>query len=158
MPDHSAESDPNSVSYDIEHTYGIYHLRNEDLTTSPENRTYIEESRVTSDGWTADSDGTHIERAYHECEEVTLEELQLEFLGHHTVILRPENVPGDIENREPITTSADVGYQFAVRFEERDKVDSMESAEAAGGGSGSGTGSVANPEATDESTVDEGTE
>lgn len=158
MPDYSAESDPKSVSYDIEHTYGIYHLQSEEVNTSPENRTYIEESRVTPDGWTADSDGTHIERAHLDCEEVTLEELQLEFLGHHTVILRPENVPGDIENREPMMTPADVGYQFAVRPDERDELDNMETAETAGGDSGSRTGSAADPEATDEPTVDEGTE
>ena len=131
MSDKATEDDPHSPDYDLEHTYGIYHLRSEEVTTSPENRTYIEESRVTPDGWTADSDGTHIERAHRECEEVTLEELQLEFLGHHTVILRPENVPGDVENREPIMTPADVGYQFAVRPDEREKLGDIEPAHEA---------------------------
>lgn len=158
MPDEAAEDDPHSPDYDLEHTYGVYHLQNEDLTKSPENRTYIEESRVTPNGWTADSKGTHIQRAHLDCEEVTIEELKFEFQGHHTVILRPENVPGEVEHRSPMTTAADLGYQFAVRPDERDKLDDVKAAEAVGENITLETNSAADAAATDESSVNEDVE
>jgi hypothetical protein len=42
-------------------------------------------------------------------------------------------VPGDIENREPIMTPADVGYQFAVRPDERDRLEHANSETATDG-------------------------
>lgn len=128
MPDDATENEPHWVTYPIEHTYGIYHLRSDDLTAPPEDRTYFEESRVTPTGWTADSEGTHVERAHLDCDDVSLEELKFEFQNHHTVILRPEKVPGEVEAMPPAMTADELGYQFAIRPDEREKLGDVEPA------------------------------
>jgi len=126
MPDDSVKSEPHSVNYNIEHTYGIYFVRSDDLTKPPEERTYLEISRVTPTGWTADSAGSHVERAHRDCDNVSIDELRSEFQNHHTVVRRPEAVPGEIET-SPVTFSADeLGFQFAIRPDERDKLEDVE--------------------------------
>jgi hypothetical protein len=111
------------VDYAIDQTYGIYDIEDCDPLKSPADWTYIEMSRVTPTGWTADSDGFHIVRAHRECDEVTEGELGLEFENHEVRVIPPEDVPGEIVREEPVETAADVGYQFAVRPDERDSLE-----------------------------------
>jgi len=69
---------------------------------------------------------THVERAHRDCDNVSIDELRSEFQNHHTVVRRPEAVPGEIET-SPVTFSADeLGFQFAIRPDERDKLEDVE--------------------------------
>ena len=113
----------NHVDYAIDQTYGIYYIGQPDLEKPGEDWTFEEISRVTPKGWTADSDGYHILRVYEECDEVTAGELGVEFENHEVRVIPPEDVPGEIVRDEPPENAADVGYQFAVRPDERDSLE-----------------------------------
>jgi hypothetical protein len=111
------------VDYAIDQTYGIYYIGHTDPAEPAEDWTFDEMSRVTPKGWTADSDAYNILRVYEECEEVTAGELGVEFEHHEVRVIPPEDVPGEIKRNEPPENAADIGYEFAIRPDERDSLE-----------------------------------
>lgn len=92
---------------------GVYYLAGEELTKDPADRTYVQDALWTPEGWVETSNGETVEDAP---EERTLEAFE-EFWGdsRHFFVYRPDEVPGEIEESEPVVSAGDIGLEDELR-------------------------------------------
>jgi len=92
---------------------GVYYLSPSETSKPAEERTYEQDALWTPEGWAETSNGETIEDAP---EERTLESFESHWAGsRHFYVFRPDDVPGEVEETEPVVSAEDMGLEDELR-------------------------------------------